>query len=168
MQQRTRVHLREKPKMPAPPPPARPQHTSLASTRASETTGQPGTQEGMEDQVTQKNADQIKCKIYAEGANAPTSLDADLVLEDNGVFIIPDILCNSGGVVVSYFEWVQGLQSYFWGVNEVYVRMDKIITRAFDETYALKQSKNVGMRLAATMLGIRQVAEAAKIRGLYP
>ena len=122
----------------------------------------------MEDQVTQNNADQIKCKIYAEGANGPTSLEADHILEDNGIFIIPDILCNSGGVVVSYFEWVQGLQSYFWGVNEVYVRMDKIISRAFEETYALNQSRKVGMRLAATMIGIRQVAEATEIRGLYP
>ena len=122
----------------------------------------------MENQVTQNNADQIKCKIYAEGANGPTSLEADHILEDNGVFIIPDILCNSGGVVVSYFEWVQGLQSYFWGVNEVYVRMDKILTRAFEGTYALNQSEKVGMRQAATMIGIRQVAEVAEIRGLYP
>ena len=122
----------------------------------------------MENQVTGKNADKLKCKIYAEGSNGPTSLEGDQILQDRGIFIIPDILCNSGGVVVSYFEWVQGLQSFFWHIDEVYKRMDKIVSRAFDETHAMAQSKQVGMRQAALMIGIRRVAEAAEIRGLYP
>ncbi len=122
----------------------------------------------MENQVTEDNADKVKCKIYAEGANGPTSLEADQILLDKGIFIIPDILCNAGGVVVSYFEWVQGMQNFFWDIDEVYKRMDKIISRAFEETYAMTQSKNIGMRLAALMIGVRRVADAAESRGLYP
>tara|TARA_B100000315_G_C14498505_1_gene551203 strand:+ start:87 stop:1046 length:960 start_codon:yes stop_codon:yes gene_type:complete len=122
----------------------------------------------MENQVTEKNADNVKCKIYVEGANGPTSLEADQVLQGRGIFIIPDILCNAGGVIVSYFEWVQGQQNFFWDIEEVYKRMDKIVSQAFEETHTLRQSKKVGMRMAALMIGIRRVAEAAEIRGLYP
>jgi len=122
----------------------------------------------LENQVTEKNAGKVNCKIYAEGANGPTTLEADKILLDKGIFLIPDILCNAGGVVVSYFEWVQGLQNFFWEIDEVYKRMEKIMRYAFEETYELNQKENVGMRTAALMIGIRRVAEAMRIRGLYP
>tara|TARA_B100000315_G_scaffold115190_1_gene105730 strand:+ start:116 stop:1396 length:1281 start_codon:yes stop_codon:yes gene_type:complete len=122
----------------------------------------------IENQVTEGNADKVKCKIYAEGANAPTSLEADQILLDKGIFIIPDILCNAGGVVVAYFEWVQGLQNFFWDIDEIHKRMDKIISRAFEKSYAMAQSKNTGMRLASLMMGVCRVADAAESQGLYP
>ena len=110
----------------------------------------------------------MKCKIYAEGANGPTTLEADRILEDKGIFLIPDILCNSGGVVVSYFEWVQDLQGYFWDADEVDKCMEKIMKRAFQETHEMKLNQKVGMRTAALMIGVKRVAEAMRIRGLYP
>ncbi len=122
----------------------------------------------LENQVNEKNAPKVNCKIYAEGANGPTSLEADKILEDKGIFILPDILCNSGGVVVSYFEWVQGLQGFFWDEYEIFKRMNKIMKNAFDETYALTQRQQVGMRTAALMLGVRRVADAMQLRGLNP
>ena len=122
----------------------------------------------LENQVTEKNARKINCKIFAEGANGPTTLEADKILEESGIFLIPDILCNSGGVVVSYFEWVQGLQSFFWEMDDVYKRMEKIMRNAFEETYTLHQQEKVGMRTAALMIGIKRVAEAQMMRGLYP
>ena len=122
----------------------------------------------MENQVTQQNAGKVKCKIYAEGANGPTSIEADKILEDKGIFIIPDILCNSGGVVVSYFEWVQDLQNFFWDEDEIEHRMHKILKRAFTEVYELSQREKVGLRIAALMLGVSRVAESIRLRGLYP
>jgi len=110
----------------------------------------------------------VNCKIYAEGANGPTSLEADNILEEKGIFQIPDILCNSGGVVVSYFEWVQGMQSFFWDMDDIYKRMEKMLQNAFEETYTLHQQEKVGMRTAALMIGIKRVAEAQMTRGLYP
>lgn len=122
----------------------------------------------MEKQVILANADKVNCKIYAEGANGPTTLEADEILMSKGIFMIPDILCNSGGVIVSYFEWVQDLQNYFWDVDEIDKRMEHIMKNAFLETCELSQSKKVGMRTAALMLGIKRVAEAMRLRGLYP
>lgn len=122
----------------------------------------------MENQVTEKNAAKVNCKIYAEGANGPTSLEADKILEEKEIFLIPDILCNSGGVVVSYFEWVQGMQSFFWDMDDIYKRMEKMLQNAFEETYTLHQQEKVGMRTAALMIGIKRVAEAQMTRGLYP
>jgi len=95
----------------------------------------------LENQVNDKNANKVNCKIYAEGANGPTTLEADKILEDKGIFIIPDILCNSGGVVVSYFEWVQDLQNFFWDEGEIEQRMRKILKTGFTETCDLSARK---------------------------
>ena len=122
----------------------------------------------MEKQVTKANADKVKCKIYAEGANGPSTIEADEILMDKGIFMIPDILCNSGGVVVSYFEWVQDMQNFFWDENEIHQKMERIMKHAFLETYNLSQKEKVGMRTAALMLGIKRVSEAMRLRGLYP
>ncbi|HEY3490127.1 MAG TPA: Glu/Leu/Phe/Val dehydrogenase [Candidatus Deferrimicrobiaceae bacterium] len=119
-------------------------------------------------QITAENAPRIRCRILAEGANGPTTLEADRILEDKGVFIIPDILGNAGGVTVSYFEWVQDSQQYFWDLAEISGRLEKIMTRAFNEVMALSAERKVGHRMAALMIGISRVAEAMRFRGLYP
>ena len=106
--------------------------------------------------------------IIVEGANGPITPAADEILEDKGVLILPDILANAGGVVVSYFEWVQGLQEYFWKEAEVNAKLNDIITRAFNETWATRESKQTSMRLAAYGLAVQRVAEATTTRGLYP
>jgi len=122
----------------------------------------------LEQVVTEDNADTIKARVVVEGANGPVTPAADAILEENGVLIVPDVLANAGGVVVSYFEWVQGLQEYFWKEDEVNQRLDEIITRAFDETWATYESRGVSMRLAAYGLAVQRVAEATVTRGLYP
>ena len=119
-------------------------------------------------QITLKNASEIKCKVLTEGANGPTAPEADAILLDKGIFIIPDILANSGGVIVSYFEWVQGLQNFFWSEQEVTAELKKTITSAFKRVYQFSHEHKVDMRLAAHMLGIKRVADAKKARGLYP
>ncbi len=119
-------------------------------------------------QITAENAPRIDCRILAEGANGPTTLEADRILEDRGVFLIPDILGNAGGVTVSYFEWVQDSQQYFWDMSEIQGRLEKIMKRAFAEVMALSAEKKVGHRMAALMIGISRVAEAMRLRGLYP
>jgi glutamate dehydrogenase (NAD(P)+) len=122
----------------------------------------------LEQVITEENAARIRARIVVEGANAPTTPLADDILDANGVVVLPDVLANAGGVVVSYFEWVQGLQEYFWKEDEVNERLNEIISRAFAETSALGQSRHVSMRMAAYGLGVQRVAEAAVIRGLYP
>jgi glutamate dehydrogenase (NAD(P)+) len=122
----------------------------------------------LEQVITPANADRVKAKIVLEGANGPTTPEADEILEGNGVMILPDVLANAGGVVVSYFEWVQGLQEYFWKEDEVNQRLNEIVTRAFDETWVTKQERDVSMRLAAYGLAVERVAEATTTRGLYP
>jgi len=122
----------------------------------------------LEQVITEENADAIRARIVVEGANAPTTPAADEILQENGVVILPDVLANAGGVVVSYFEWVQGLQEYFWKEDEVNERLREIVSRAFAETWELHTSRGVPMRMAAYGLGVQRVAEAATIRGLYP
>ena len=117
--------------------------------------------------INEKNASKIKCKIISEGANGPTTNEADEILIDKGIFVIPDILANSGGVIVSYFEWVQGLQNYFWSEEEISKNLQKIIKKSFHETLSLSQKKKVPMRIAALMLGIRKISDAMLVRGLY-
>jgi glutamate dehydrogenase (NAD(P)+) len=122
----------------------------------------------LEQVITGDNADRIKAKILCEGANGPTTPAADAILEDNGVLILPDVLANAGGVVVSYFEWVQGLQEYFWKEAEVNAKLNDIVTRAFEETWETAQSREIPMRLAAYGLAVKRVAEATTTRGIYP
>jgi len=122
----------------------------------------------LSEQITLRNAGRLRCKILAEGANGPTTLEADRILEDMGVFIIPDILANSGGVIVSYFEWVQDVQKYFWNEQDIRDRLHDIITAAFERTVAFSKSRKVGMRMAALMSGIEKIAQAHHARGLYP
>jgi glutamate dehydrogenase (NAD(P)+) len=122
----------------------------------------------LEQVITRKNADKIKAKLVVEGANGPTTPDADEILEERGVMVLPDVLANAGGVVVSYFEWVQGLQEYFWKEDEVNARLNDITSRAFHETWATYESKSTTMRIAAYGLAVQRVAEATMTRGLYP
>jgi glutamate dehydrogenase (NAD(P)+) len=122
----------------------------------------------VEGQITRNNADRIKARLIAEGANGPTSPFADEVLSDKGVFVIPDILANAGGVTVSYFEWVQNVQKLFWTEADVNQRLDQIMTRAFHEVHEICRKKKVNMRTAAYMLGMGRVAEAKRLRGIFP
>jgi glutamate dehydrogenase (NAD(P)+) len=118
-------------------------------------------------QITGSNAGKLKCKILAEGANGPTTLDADEILKEKEIFVIPDILANAGGVIVSYFEWVQDLQNFFWTEDEVNKRLREILTRAFYEVLDMSRKEKVGMRQAALMIGVHRVARAMLWRGLY-
>jgi glutamate dehydrogenase (NAD(P)+) len=122
----------------------------------------------LEQVISESNADRIKASIIVEGANGPVTPAADEILEQNGVLILPDILANAGGVVVSYFEWVQGLQEYFWKEDEVNAKLNDIVTRAFNETWALHESKGVSMRLGSYGLAVQRVSEATVTRGIYP
>lgn len=119
-------------------------------------------------QITGENVGRLKCRILAEGANGPTTLEADEILRQKQVFVIPDILANAGGVIVSYFEWVQDLQNLFWSETEVIRGLKRILTKAFHEVLDLSQKEKTDMRLAALMIGIRRVASAMHWRGLYP
>ena len=121
----------------------------------------------MEMQITKENAGRLQCRLLAEGANGPTTLEADAILKEKGVFLIPDILANAGGVVVSYFEWVQDLQNFFWTEEEVNQKLRDILVRAFHEVLHMSQRERVDMRLAALMIGIDRVARAMLWRGLY-
>jgi glutamate dehydrogenase (NAD(P)+) len=122
----------------------------------------------LEQVITGENADQIKANIVCEGANGPVTPEADAILDDRGVLVLPDVLANAGGVVVSYFEWVQGLQEYFWKESEVNAKLNDIITRAFAETWRAHEERSLPMRQAAYALAVGRVAEATTTRGLYP
>ena len=120
------------------------------------------------DSVTEKTASGIKAKIIVEGANAPTTPGGDQILNDNKVLVVPDILANSGGVIVSYFEWVQDKQNYFWSADEVKQNLNDIMMKSFREVEHMATDKKVSWREAAHMIGVARVAEAHRLRGLYP
>jgi glutamate dehydrogenase (NAD(P)+) len=122
----------------------------------------------LEQVITHENADRVKAKIVCEGANGPLTPAADEILADKGVLILPDVLANAGGVVVSYFEWVQGLQEYFWKEPEVNSKLRDITTRAFNETWRVYEERQTTMRSAAYGVAVGRVAEATVTRGLYP
>ena len=122
----------------------------------------------LENVIHEENATYVKAKIVAEAANGPLTPDADRIIEARGGFIIPDILCNAGGVTVSYFEWVQDEQHLFWDAQDIYNRLEKVMKTAFNDVLKNHVDRKVGMRVAANMVGIGRVAEAIKIRGLYP
>jgi glutamate dehydrogenase (NAD(P)+) len=122
----------------------------------------------LEQVITGDNADRVKAGIVCEGANGPVTPEADEILDDRGVLVLPDVLANAGGVVVSYFEWVQGLQEYFWKESEVNAKLNDIITRAFAETWRTHEERSLPMRQAAYALAVGRVAEATTTRGLYP
>jgi glutamate dehydrogenase (NAD(P)+) len=123
----------------------------------------------LERQITQENAGRIQCRILAEAANGPTTPEADAILAQHGeVFVIPDILCNAGGVIASYFEWVQDLQSFFWTETEVVDKLTRILETAFTQTLQFSRKNGVGMRMAALALGVKRVQDGKRLRGLFP
>ena len=118
--------------------------------------------------IRDDNVGTVDAKIILEGANNPITLDADRVLRDNGTFIVPDVLANAGGVTVSYFEWVQDLQNYFWSENEIVGRLREIMMKAFEEVLEISTREKVDMRTAALIKGIGRVTKAKLVRGVYP
>ena len=122
----------------------------------------------LENQITARNAPRVQAQIIAEGANGPLTPEADEILIDRDIFIIPDVLCNAGGVTVSYFEWVQGLQSFFWTEDEINERLRQIIVRGFNLVSRVSQEKNIDTRTASQVVAIQRVAEAVILRGIYP
>lgn len=122
----------------------------------------------LENQVTAANAPHIKAKLIAEAANGPTTPEADEILRERGIFVLPDILANAGGVTVSYFEWVQNLQELWWDLEDVNERLEETMVRAFNNVYALHRERGVDMRTAAYVLAVDRVAEALRLRGLFP
>jgi glutamate dehydrogenase (NAD(P)+) len=122
----------------------------------------------MENQITEKNADHIKAGIIAEAANGPTTPAADSILQERGKYMLPDIIANAGGVTTSYFEWVQGLERYFWSEEEVNSKLKRIMDRAFDSVWEIATQEKVTMRMACYILAVKRVSEAMLLRGLYP
>jgi len=122
----------------------------------------------LEGQITKHNAHRIRATILAEGANGPTTPEADEILGDKGVIVIPDIICNAGGVVVSYFEWVQGLQSFFWDEGEVRRQMERILLGNLEAVIGATTRRRCDMRTAAYIIAIERIAAAMKVRGFYP
>jgi glutamate dehydrogenase (NAD(P)+) len=120
--------------------------------------------------ITEKNAGKLQCRILAEGANGPTTPAADLILEQrwDEVFVIPDILCNAGGVIVSYFEWVQGLQSFLWTESEVTDKLFRILEHSFAQVIRRAKEHKVSHRTAAMAIGVERVIKAKQVRGLFP
>jgi glutamate dehydrogenase (NAD(P)+) len=122
----------------------------------------------LEGQITADNAGSVRARVIAEGANGPVTPEADTILRERGIVSVPDILCNAGGVVVSYFEWVQNQQSYSWPAAEVATRLADVLGTAFDEVWDLHHERGIDLRLAAHTIAVARVAEAQKVRGLYP
>jgi len=119
-------------------------------------------------QITAANADRIRARILAEGANAPTTPEADAILRERGVLVIPDILANAGGVTASYFEWVQDLQFYFWTEREINLRLREIMSQAFRRVHAMAEEQKTDLRTAALMIAVKRVTDGQRLRGLYP
>lgn len=122
----------------------------------------------LENQITVDNADQVRADLIVEGANGPTTFEAATILHDRGMTVVPDILANAGGVIVSYFEWVQDLQAFFWDVDEVRSQLKRAMSRAFDEVWSLAEAQEVDLRTAAYMLSVERVTSAFQMRGLFP
>jgi glutamate dehydrogenase (NAD(P)+) len=122
----------------------------------------------LEQVITDENADRVRARFICEGANGPVTPSADAILEDRGIVVMPDVLANAGGVVVSYFEWVQGLQEYFWREDEVNAKLHDIVARAFEDTWQTREKVGTSMRMAAYGIAVQRVAEATTTRGLYP
>jgi len=122
----------------------------------------------LENQITPRNANNIKARLIAEAANGPTTPEADEILFKKGVFLIPDILCNAGGVTVSYFEWVQDLNRDHWSETVVNAKLKDIMVKAFGETLEVAERETVNMRTAAYLVAVKRVADAMELRGLYP
>jgi glutamate dehydrogenase (NAD(P)+) len=122
----------------------------------------------LEGQLHEGNANDVRARFVIEGANGPSTPEADAIFAEKGVVLVPDILANSGGVIVSYFEWVQDLQFYFWEEDEVNERLHRVITRAFRDVVAMADEHEVTLRDAAMMLGVNRVVEATQLRGIYP
>ncbi len=122
----------------------------------------------VENQITEKNARALRCRMIVEGANGPTTPAADEVLRERNIYLVPDILANAGGVAVSYFEWVQNIQELFWSEEEIYERLKRILLNAIEEVRALSERHKVDMRTAATILGVGRVTQAIRLRGIFP
>ena len=122
----------------------------------------------VENQIYSKNADKIDCNIILEGANSPTTSQADAILNEKGIIVVPDILANSGGVCVSYFEYIQDIHSYFWGLDRVNKEMKNILIKTYEDIYKLSKEKHVSLRIAAFAISARRLAKAHELRGLFP
>ena len=122
----------------------------------------------VQNQITEKNADRLRCQVMVEGANGPTSLEADAILAERGIFVVPDILANAGGVTVSYFEWVQVLQKFFWSEEEVNSRLIDLMQKAFKDALGVALARRVDLRTAALIRGIERIREAKRRRGIFP
>ena len=122
----------------------------------------------IENQITMKNAHAIDCKIVLEGANGPTTPEADKVLFSKGIYVVPDILANSGGVCVSYFEYIQDIHSYFWKLDRINQELERIILEAFEETYKISIERSIPLRTAAYIIAVERVGKAIKLRGFFP
>jgi glutamate dehydrogenase (NAD(P)+) len=122
----------------------------------------------LENQITQLNADEIKCKIVLEGANGPVTPEADKLLFNKGIHILPDILANGGGVCVSYFEYVQDIRAYFWELDRINQELKKIMLRAFEEVYKVAKERKILLRTAAYIIAVTRIAKAIELRGIFP
>jgi glutamate dehydrogenase (NAD(P)+) len=122
----------------------------------------------VQDQIHEGNAGRIRARLITEGANAAITPDADPILHERGIFVVPDVIANAGGVIVSYFEWVQDLQAFFWEEEEINTKLHHVITRAFYEILHTSVNKRIDMRLAAYVLAVQRVANATTVRGIYP
>jgi glutamate dehydrogenase (NAD(P)+) len=122
----------------------------------------------IEGQITARNAANIKAQMIIEAANGPTTAEADKILAERGIYLVPDILANAGGVIVSYFEWVQDLQSFFWEESEVNERLRRLAVRSFDEVTAVARQRDLRLREAAYVVALQRVGEAIRLRGIYP
>jgi glutamate dehydrogenase (NAD(P)+) len=122
----------------------------------------------IQNQISERNAGKLQCRLLVEGANGPTDREADAILGDRGILVVPDILANAGGVTVSYFEWLQGLQQFFWTEEEVNSKLITLMQRAFREVHEVSEARGVPLRTAALMRGIERVTEAKRVRGVFP